>query len=68
MQALCRVTWQNPSVFQNVLEVASVVEVCQALGQGSAKVQQAVITMFGMLFSSLSSFSRLTHDKVSTCE
>ena len=64
MQALCRVTWQNPSVFQNVLEVMGLSVVCQALTQGITRVQQAVVTMFGALVSTTAHLTRLTQDKV----
>ncbi|KAL8565090.1 hypothetical protein ACOMHN_005293 [Nucella lapillus] len=63
LSALCRVTWQNPGVFQNVLEVVGLSVVCQALTQGITRVQQAVITMFGALVSTTTHLTRLTQDK-----
>ncbi|XP_076458728.1 serine/threonine-protein kinase ULK4-like isoform X2 [Babylonia areolata] len=63
LSALCRVTWQSPSVFQNVLEVVGLSVVCQALTQGITRVQQAVVTMFGALVSTTTHLSRLTQDK-----
>jgi hypothetical protein len=58
------VTWQNPAVFQNVLEVTGLSVVCQALTQGITRVQQAVVTMFGALVATSAHLSRLTGDKV----
>ncbi|KAK7111983.1 serine/threonine-protein kinase ULK4-like isoform X2 [Littorina saxatilis] len=63
LSALCRVTWQSPSVFQNVLEVMGLTVVCQALTQGITRVQQAVVTMFGTLVSTTVHLSRLIQDK-----
>lgn len=57
-------TWQNPLVFQSVIEVVGLSVVCQALTQGITRVQQAVVTMFGALVASSASISRLTQDKV----
>ncbi|KAK7507746.1 hypothetical protein BaRGS_00000711, partial [Batillaria attramentaria] len=63
LSALCRVTWQNPSVFQSVIEVVGLSVVCQALTQGITRVQQAVVTMFGALVASGAHLNRLTQDK-----
>ncbi|XP_025099125.1 serine/threonine-protein kinase ULK4-like isoform X3 [Pomacea canaliculata] len=63
LSALCHVTWQNPLVFQSVIEVVGLSVVCQALTQGITRVQQAVVTMFGALVASSASISRLTQDK-----
>lgn len=68
LQALCRVTWQNPSVFQSVIEVVGLSVVCQALTQGITRVQQAVVTMFGSLVANGSHLNRLTQDKVGHAE
>ncbi|XP_067686194.1 serine/threonine-protein kinase ULK4-like isoform X2 [Haliotis asinina] len=63
LSALCRLTWHKASVFQNVIDTVGLSNILGALTLGILRLQQAVVTMFGALLSSVSHQSRLTHDK-----
>ena len=64
-KALCRITKHNPNVFQSVIDTVGVTTILSTLSFGITRIQQAIVTMFGMLISSGTFISRLIQDKVS---
>lgn len=63
-QALCRITKQNPNVFQSVIDTVGVTTILSTLSFGITRIQQAIVTMFGVLIASGSFINRLVQDKV----
>ncbi|GFO05468.1 serine/threonine-protein kinase ulk4 [Plakobranchus ocellatus] len=63
ISALCRITWQNPAMFQTLLDSGGLTPVMQALVGGVSRVQQAVITMLGMFMVTVGHTNRLFQDK-----
>ncbi|ESO86237.1 hypothetical protein LOTGIDRAFT_220770 [Lottia gigantea] len=63
MTALCRIIWQSPGLFQNVIDTAGLTTILSSLTLGISRVQQAVITMFGALIGTGLHINRLLQDK-----
>ncbi|XP_071163636.1 serine/threonine-protein kinase ULK4-like isoform X2 [Mytilus edulis] len=63
ISALCRITRQNPNVFQSVIDTVGVTTILSTLSFGITRIQQAIVTMFGVLIASGSFINRLVQDK-----
>ncbi|GFR84606.1 serine/threonine-protein kinase ULK4 [Elysia marginata] len=63
ISALCRITWQNPGMFQTLLDSGGLSPVMQALVGGVTRVQQAIITMLGVYMLTVGHTNRLFQDK-----
>lgn len=63
ISALCRITKHNPAVFQSVIDTVGVTTILSTLSFGITRIQQAIVTMFGVLVSSGTFISRLVQDK-----
>ncbi|GAB1605793.1 hypothetical protein Ahia01_000861600, partial [Argonauta hians] len=61
--ALCRITRLSVNVFQNVVDSVGVATLVHSCTAGIARIQQAVITMFGALLTEGLSVPRLLQDK-----
>lgn len=66
LQALCRITKHNVSIFQSVIDKVGLSHILDALVVGINRVQQAIVTMFAQLIASGAHLSRLMQDKVSS--
>jgi len=64
VQALCLLSRNNASVFQNVLDKVGLPKVLASLSVPVVKIQQAVITMFIILVTSESCTCHFLQDKV----
>lgn len=63
ISALCRITKHSPSVFQSVIDTVGVTTILSTLSFGITRIQQAIVTMFGMLIASGTFINRLVQDK-----
>ncbi|VDI57338.1 serine/threonine-protein kinase ULK4 [Mytilus galloprovincialis] len=63
ISALCRITKQNPKLFQSVIDTVGVTTILSTLSFGITRIQQAIVTMFGVLIASGSFINRLVQDK-----
>uniref|UniRef100_A0A2C9L0L6 Protein kinase domain-containing protein n=1 Tax=Biomphalaria glabrata TaxID=6526 RepID=A0A2C9L0L6_BIOGL len=63
ISALCRLTWQNPAMFQSILDSGALTPIMQALNCGVSRIQQAIITMIGFYLATIGNSSRFFQDK-----
>lgn len=64
IQALCRITHHNSTVFQSVIDTVGMTTILSALSFGITRIQQSIVTMFGALIASGQSLNRVVQDKV----
>ncbi|KAK3602625.1 hypothetical protein CHS0354_034209 [Potamilus streckersoni] len=63
LSALCRITYQNPHVFQGVIDTVGLSTLLSTLSFGITHIQQSIITMFGALIGTGGHLNRLMQDK-----
>jgi hypothetical protein len=63
-QALCRITRQSPTAFQNVIEKVGLNAVISSLASAICKVQQYMLTLFTAMLSCGIHLQRLIQEKV----
>lgn len=63
LNALCRITHHNPTVFQSVIDTVGMTTILSALSFGITRIQQSIVTMFGALIASGQSLNRVVQDK-----
>jgi len=64
LQALCRISQQSPSIFQNVLDKIGAPKIRAALAQPVTRIQQAIITMILGVMTADARHTRFLLDKV----
>lgn len=67
LQALCRITRQSPTAFQNVIEKVGLNAVISSLASAICKVQQYMLTLFAAMLSCGIHLQRLIQEKVCLC-
>ncbi|CAH1788788.1 unnamed protein product [Owenia fusiformis] len=61
--ALCRISRCSVNIFQSIIDKVGLPKILDTLSIGVSKIQQALVTMFGLLLSTGSHVSRLWQDK-----